>query len=41
MLSAVFKAAKAAVDGELKTPNVHSEIVVSLTPSKAVSSAVG
>lgn len=37
ILSAIFKATTTAVDGTLKTPNVHSEIVASLTSSNNVS----
>ncbi|EFY87358.1 Protein cgi121 [Metarhizium acridum CQMa 102] len=36
LLSAVFKAVTAATNGSLKTPNVHSEIVVSLNPSNNI-----
>ena len=36
LLSAVFKAVTSAVNGGLKTPNVHSETVVSLNPSNNV-----
>lgn len=38
LLSAVFKAVTSAAHGALKTPNVHSEIVLSLNPSNNVSS---
>lgn len=37
LLSAVFKAVTSAATGALKTPNVHSEIVLSLNPSNNVS----
>ncbi|KAK2595332.1 hypothetical protein QQS21_006932 [Conoideocrella luteorostrata] len=36
LLSAVFKAVTSAASGALKTPNVHSEIVVSLNPSNNI-----
>uniref|UniRef100_A0A1Y1K7T8 EKC/KEOPS complex subunit CGI121 n=1 Tax=Photinus pyralis TaxID=7054 RepID=A0A1Y1K7T8_PHOPY len=36
LLSAIFKAITAATNGSLKTPNVHSEIVVSLNPSNNI-----
>lgn len=36
LLSAVFKAAVNAVNGTLKTPNVHSEIVVALNSSSNI-----
>ncbi|KAF5124266.1 EKC/KEOPS complex subunit [Metarhizium anisopliae] len=36
LLSAIFKAVNAATNGSLKTPNVHSEIVVSLNPSNNI-----
>ncbi|KAG5998391.1 hypothetical protein E4U43_002428 [Claviceps pusilla] len=37
LLSAVFKAVTSAAHGALKTPNVHSEIVLSLNPSNNIS----
>ncbi|KAG6038073.1 hypothetical protein E4U41_004607 [Claviceps citrina] len=37
LLSAVFKAVTSAASGVLKTPNVHSEIVLSLNPSNNIS----
>ncbi|KAG6008420.1 hypothetical protein E4U21_004442 [Claviceps maximensis] len=37
LLSAVFKAVTSAANGALKTPNVHSEIVLSLNPSNNIS----
>ncbi|KAG5982554.1 hypothetical protein E4U55_001741 [Claviceps digitariae] len=37
LLSAVFKAVNSAANGALKTPNVHSEIVLSLNPSNNIS----
>ncbi|KAG5918059.1 hypothetical protein E4U42_007008 [Claviceps africana] len=37
LLSAVFKAVTSAASGALKTPNVHSEIVLSLNPSNNIS----
>ena len=36
LLAAIFSAATAMVDGSLKTPNVHSEIVYSLSPASNV-----
>ncbi|KAI5459103.1 kinase binding protein CGI-121-domain-containing protein [Mariannaea sp. PMI_226] len=39
ILSAIFKATVAAVNGELKTPNVHSEIVTSLSSSNNIADA--
>lgn len=36
LLSAVFRAASSAASEALKTPNVHSEIVMSLSPSNNV-----
>lgn len=36
LLSAVFKAANATVNGALQTPNIHSETVASLSTSKNV-----
>lgn len=36
LLSVVFKAVLAVVNGALKTPNVHSEIVTSLSASNNV-----
>src|SRR6266699_3739140 len=36
LLAAIFKAVTALADGALKTPNVHSEIVWSLSPSNNV-----
>ncbi|OLN86598.1 EKC/KEOPS complex subunit [Colletotrichum chlorophyti] len=36
ILAAAFKAVTAKVDGSLKTPNVHSELVMSLSPSKNI-----
>lgn len=36
LLSAVFKATSAAVNGALRTPNVHSEIVCSMSSSNNV-----
>ncbi|OAA40673.1 Protein cgi121 [Metarhizium rileyi] len=36
LLSAVFKAVTVAANDALKTPNVHSEIVVSLNPSNNI-----
>ncbi|KAH8174709.1 kinase binding protein [Sarocladium implicatum] len=39
VLSAIFKATTTAVDGTLKTPNVHSEIVASLTSSNNIAEA--
>ncbi|KYK57967.1 Kinase binding protein [Drechmeria coniospora] len=39
LLSVVFKATLAAVNGTLKTPNVHSEIVVSLSTSSNIADA--
>jgi len=39
LLSAIFKALMTLLDGSLMTPNVHSEIVCSLTPSNNVSAA--
>ncbi|KAG5935693.1 hypothetical protein E4U60_003005 [Claviceps pazoutovae] len=37
LLSAVFKAVTSVATGALKTPNVHSEIVLSLNPSNNIS----
>ncbi|KAM4067222.1 kinase binding protein [Hirsutella rhossiliensis] len=39
LLSAVFKGTLAAVNGSLKTPNVHSEIVASLSASSNIADA--
>ncbi|EGX94570.1 Kinase binding protein CGI-121 [Cordyceps militaris CM01] len=39
LLSAIFKAANASVNGALQTPNVHSETVVSLSSSKNIAEA--
>ncbi|SPJ76338.1 Protein CGI121 [Fusarium torulosum] len=39
LLSAVFKATSTAVDGALRTPNVHSEIVCSMSPSNNIADA--
>ncbi|KAM6480474.1 kinase binding protein CGI-121-domain-containing protein [Trichoderma sp. SZMC 28011] len=39
LLSAVFKAVNGSVTGALKTPNVHSETVVSLSPSNNIADA--
>ncbi|KAF5020938.1 hypothetical protein F66182_7019 [Fusarium sp. NRRL 66182] len=39
LLSAVFKATSTAVDGVLRTPNVHSEIVCSMSSSNNISDA--
>lgn len=39
LLSAVFKAITHSVNGALKTPNVHSEIVMSLSPSNNIADA--
>lgn len=39
LLSAVFKAVNNSVNGALKTPNVHSETVVSLSASNNISEA--
>ncbi|EQL00390.1 Kinase binding protein [Ophiocordyceps sinensis CO18] len=39
LLSAVFKATLAAVNGSLKTPNVHSETVTSLSASSNIADA--
>ncbi|PNY24255.1 EKC/KEOPS complex subunit [Tolypocladium capitatum] len=39
LLSTVFKAVLAAVNGTLKTPNVHSEIVTSLSASNNIADA--
>ncbi|KAL6871623.1 CGI-121 domain-containing protein [Trichoderma longibrachiatum] len=39
LLSAVFKAVNASVNGTLRTPNVHSEIVVSLSSSSNIADA--
>ncbi|GAB0137383.1 hypothetical protein EsDP_00005651 [Epichloe bromicola] len=36
LLSAVFKAVTSAAAGALKTPNVHSEIILSLNPSNNI-----
>lgn len=36
LLAAVFKAITVLLDGTLKTPNVHSEIVCALSPSNNV-----
>ncbi|RSM00388.1 EKC/KEOPS complex subunit [Fusarium oligoseptatum] len=39
LLSAVFKATSAAVNGALRTPNVHSEIVSSMSSSNNIADA--
>ncbi|KAM3483639.1 hypothetical protein MY8738_002949 [Beauveria namnaoensis] len=39
LLSAIFKAANAAVNGALQTPNIHSETVASLSSSKNIADA--
>ncbi|EGR52971.1 uncharacterized protein TRIREDRAFT_53259 [Trichoderma reesei QM6a] len=39
LLSAVFKAVNSSVNGTLRTPNVHSEIVVSLSSSSNIADA--
>ncbi|OIW23769.1 CGI-121-domain-containing protein [Coniochaeta ligniaria NRRL 30616] len=39
LLAAVYKALTVLLDGTLKTPNVHSEIVCSLSPSNNISEA--
>ncbi|KAF4450941.1 Protein CGI121 [Fusarium austroafricanum] len=39
LLSAVFKATSTAVNGALRTPNVHSEIVCSMSPSNNIADA--
>ncbi|KAF7543598.1 hypothetical protein G7046_g9968 [Stylonectria norvegica] len=39
LLSAVFRAVSSAAGGVLKTPNVHSEMVVSLSPSNNIAEA--
>ncbi|KAJ3512361.1 hypothetical protein NM208_g15335 [Fusarium decemcellulare] len=39
LLSAVFKATSAAVNGVLRTPNVHSEIVSSMSSSNNIADA--
>ncbi|KAJ6781425.1 hypothetical protein PWT90_09979 [Aphanocladium album] len=39
LLSAIFKAANASVNGALQTPNVHSETVASLSSSKNIAEA--
>ncbi|KAM0438502.1 hypothetical protein ACHAPT_001251 [Fusarium lateritium] len=39
LLSAVFKATSAAVNGALRTPNVHSEIVCSMSSSNNIADA--
>ncbi|KAL1866240.1 hypothetical protein VTK73DRAFT_4855 [Phialemonium thermophilum] len=39
VLSAVFKALTVLLDGTLKTPNVHSEVVCSLSPSNNIAEA--
>ncbi|KAI8622951.1 CGI-121-domain-containing protein [Xylariaceae sp. FL1651] len=39
VLSAVFKAITVQVGGTMKTPNIHSEIVYSLSPAKNISEA--
>ncbi|PTB67765.1 CGI-121-domain-containing protein [Trichoderma citrinoviride] len=39
LLSAVFKAVNNSVNGTLRTPNVHSEIVVSLSSSSNIADA--
>ncbi|KAK3181784.1 hypothetical protein K4F52_006851 [Lecanicillium sp. MT-2017a] len=39
LLSAVFRAVTTAVNGALKTPNVHSEIVASLSASSNIAEA--
>ncbi|KAL7955204.1 kinase binding protein CGI-121 domain-containing protein [Trichoderma compactum] len=39
LLSAVFKAVNSSVNGALKTPNVHSETVVSLSSSNNIADA--
>ncbi|KAM0342418.1 hypothetical protein ACHAPU_009605 [Fusarium lateritium] len=39
LLSAVFKATSTAVKGTLRTPNVHSEIVCSMSPSNNIADA--
>ncbi|KAL6793275.1 kinase binding protein CGI-121 domain-containing protein [Trichoderma sp. SZMC 28013] len=39
LLSAVFKAVNGSVNGALKTPNVHSETVVSLSSSSNIADA--
>ncbi|OAR01915.1 hypothetical protein LLEC1_01249 [Akanthomyces lecanii] len=39
LLSAIFKAAHATVNGALQTPNVHSETVASLSTSKNIADA--
>lgn len=36
LLSAIYRATLAAANNELKTPNVHSEIVTGLSPSNNV-----
>jgi EKC/KEOPS complex subunit CGI121/TPRKB len=36
ILAAIYKALTLLLDGSLKTPNVHSEIVASLSPSSNV-----
>ena len=41
LLSAVFKAVNADREGELRTPNVHSEIVTGLSASSNVSCGQG
>ncbi|KAM7186624.1 Kinase binding protein CGI-121 domain containing protein [Naviculisporaceae sp. PSN 640] len=39
LLSAVFSALNAAATGSLRTPNVHSEIVISLGPNNNIANA--
>jgi len=41
VLSAVYSAVNVLLDGTLRTPNVHSEIVVSMNTSNNVHAALG